>query len=69
MICQFYATLEVHSEDERLIWMTGTRRVKATYRDLATAVRLDHRKMKRGKLIVELPMLLAGDVDMPELYY
>ena len=47
--------------------MTGTRRFKAAYRDLAAVVRLDYHKMKRGKLIVELPMLLAG--EMPKLYY
>ena len=67
MIHQFYATLEVHLEHEKLIWMMGTRRVEATYKDLAAAVRLDYHKMKRGKLIVELPMLLVG--EMPELYY
>ena len=67
MIRQFYAPLEVHSEDERLIWMTGTCRVEATYRDLTIVVRLDYHKMKRGKLIVELPMLLAG--EMLELHY
>ena len=47
--------------------MMGTRRVEATYKDLAAAVRLDYHKMKRGKLIVDLPMLLVG--EMPELYY
>lgn len=55
MIRQLYATLEVHTKHEKSIWMMGTHRFKATYRDLVAAVRLDYRKMMRGKLIVELP--------------
>ena len=35
VICQFYATLEVQAENEKLIWMTGTRRFEATFKDLA----------------------------------
>ena len=47
--------------------MMGTRKVEATYKDLTAMVRLDYHKMKRGKLIVELPMLLAG--EMSKFYY
>jgi hypothetical protein len=49
------------------MWMTGTCRFKATFRDLAAVVGLDYRRMKRGKLVASLPMLLAG--EMLELYY
>lgn len=67
MIHQFYATLEVHPEHEKLIWMTDTHRFKAAYKDLVVEVRLDYHKMKRGKLVASLPMLLAG--ESPELFY
>ena len=67
MIHQFYATLEVQAENERLIWMTGTHKFEATYKDLATAMKVDYRKMKKGKSISDLPMLLAG--EQPKLYY
>jgi hypothetical protein len=57
--------------------MPGTRRFEAIYRDLATTVKLDYRKMKKGKSdyrkmkkgksVADLLMLLAG--ELPELYY
>ena len=62
MIHQFYATLEVHPKHEKLIWMMGTCRVEVAYKDLTATVRLDYRKMKRVKLMVELPMLLVGEM-------
>ena len=49
MIRQFYATLEVHAEQVKLMWMTGSRRFEATFSDLATAVGLDYHRMKKGK--------------------
>jgi hypothetical protein len=49
------------------MWMMGTCRFKATFRDLAATVGLDYHRMKRVKLVASLPMLLAG--EMPELYY
>jgi hypothetical protein len=47
--------------------MNGTRRFEATYRDLATTVKLDYRKMKKGKSVADQLMLLAS--ELPELYY
>ena len=66
-IHEFYATLEVHATNEKLIWMMGTRRFEATFRDLATMVGLDYHKMKKCKLVTSLPMLLVG--EMPELHH
>lgn len=66
---QFYAMLEVHQESGRLIWMTGPCRVEASYRDLSSAVKLDYRRMMRGKRVIELPLVLADDFTIPELYY
>jgi len=63
----FYATLEVHAKNEKLMWMTGAHRFEATFKDLVIAVGLDYHKMKKGKLVASLPMLLAG--EMLELHY
>jgi hypothetical protein len=49
------------------MWMAGTHRFEATFRDLAAAMRLDYRRMQRGKLVASLPMLLAG--ELPKLFY
>ena len=38
IIRQFYATLEVRADKEKLIWMTGTSKFKATFKDLVAAV-------------------------------
>lgn len=62
MIWQFYATLEVRAEKEKLVWMTGISKFKATFKDLAAAVGLNYREMKWGKLVVDLLKLQAGDV-------
>ena len=67
VICQFYTTLEVHAENEKLVWMMGTHRFEATCRDLAAMVGLDYHKMKKCKLVTSLPMLLVG--EMPELHH
>ena len=37
--------------------MTGTRRFKATFKDLAAAVKLSYHGMKQGKLAIDLPVL------------
>jgi hypothetical protein len=58
VIRRFYATLEVHAENEKLIWMTNTRRFEATFWDLAAAMGLKYRQVKTGKLVADLPMLL-----------
>lgn len=47
--------------------MIGTHRFEATFKDLAAVVGLSYRKMKRGKLVADLPMLLAN--ELPELHY
>ena len=47
--------------------MMSTCRFVATFRDLAATVGLDYRRIKKGKLVASLPMLLAG--EMPKLYY
>ena len=47
--------------------MTSTHRFEASFRDLAVAVGLNYRKMKKGRLVASLPMQLAG--KMPKLYY
>lgn len=62
MIYLFYATLEVWAQKEKLIWMTGTHRFKATFNDLTTAMGLNYHKMKWGKLVADLLMLLAGEI-------
>ena len=46
--------MEVRAEKEKLIWMTGTRRFKATFKDLAATVKLSYHGMKRGKLAIDL---------------
>lgn len=69
VIRQFYATLEVHKDSERLIWMTGHRRFEASYRNLATVVGVDYNRMMRGRLLVVLPLVLADDLNIPELFY
>jgi len=63
VIRQFYATLEVRAQKEKLVWMTGIRKFKATFKDLAAAVGLNYHEMKRGKLVVHLPRLQSGDVQ------
>jgi len=67
VICLFYATLEVRAKKEKLIWMIGTHRFEATFKDLAVVVGLSYHKMKWGKLVADLPMLLAN--ELPELHY
>lgn len=62
MIRQFYATLDVRAEKEKLVWMTGISKFKATFKDLATVVGLNYREMKWGKLVVDLSRLQEGDV-------
>ena len=47
--------------------MTGTHRFEATFKDLAVVVGLSYHKMKWGKLVADLPMLLAN--ELPELHY
>ena len=47
--------------------MMDTQRFEATFKDLVIAVGLDYHKMKKGKLVASLPMLLAG--EMLELHY
>ena len=47
--------------------MTGTHRFEATFNDLAVGVGLNYHKMKKGKLVAGLPMLLADEI--PELHY
>lgn len=69
MIRQFYATLEVHSESEKLLWMTGPNKFEASYRDLTTAVKIDYHRVTCGKRLDELPLVLAGDRHIPELFY
>ena len=51
IIRQFFATLEVRPEKEKLVWMTGTTKCKATFRNLAAAVKLSYGGMKQGKLV------------------
>ena len=54
VICQFYATLEVIKKKEKIIWMTGTRKLEASFSDLAAACRLDYYEMKQGKIVYGL---------------
>lgn len=67
MVRQFYATLEVHAEQEKLMWMTATCMLEATFRDLAAVVGLDYRRMKKGKSVASIFRLLVDGI--PELYY
>ena len=55
--------MEVHAQEEKLIWMTSTQRFKATFRDLATAMKLSYYAMKRGKLVNDLPVLGTGEIS------
>lgn len=73
VIRQFYTTLEVRAQKEKLIWMTGTRKFKATFKVLAEAIGLSYRDIKRGTLVSELPRLQPGDVrgfhyQQPSMY-
>jgi hypothetical protein len=43
--------------------MNGTRRFKATFKDLAVAVKLSYCAMKRGKLVVDLSVLGTNEVS------
>lgn len=61
VIRQFYATLEVHDEEEKLLWMTGTTECRANFRDLAVAEKLNYNDMKQGTKIVDLPVLSAEE--------
>ena len=63
VIRQFYATLEVRAQKEKLVWMTGIKKFKAIFKDLAAAVGLNYREMKRGRLVVDLPRVQPGDVQ------
>lgn len=62
VIQQFYATLEVRAQKEKLVWMTRVRKFKATFKDLVVAVGLSYREMKQGKLVIDLSRLQSGDV-------
>ena len=62
VIRQFYTTLEVRDEKEKLVWMFGTTKCKATFRELAATVMLRYEGMKRGKLVTQLPRLRADEV-------
>ena len=42
--------------------MTGTTKYKASFRNLAAAVKLSYQGMKRGKLVTQLPRLRADVV-------
>ena len=52
---QFYATLEVNMEDERLTWMTSKKSFVASFQDLASLIGLDYAEMKIGKSVSDLP--------------
>ena len=51
---QFYATLEVNMEDERLTWMTGKKSFVASFQDFASLIGLDYAKMKTRKTVSDL---------------
>jgi Holliday junction resolvase-like predicted endonuclease len=57
VIQQFYATLEVNQRKEKLIWMTGTRWLEASFSDLAAPCRMDYQHMKEGAVIYDLQEL------------
>ena len=44
------------------MWMTGTTKCKATFRDLAATAKLSYEGMKRGKLVTHLPRLRADEI-------
>lgn len=69
VIREFYATVEIHSESERLVWMIDQDRFEASYRDLAAAARIDYHRVICGKRLDKLPLVLAGDLHISELFY
>lgn len=69
VIWKFYATLEIHSKSERLVWMTGQDRFEASYQDLAAAVNIYYHRVICGKRLDELPLVLVGDLHVSELFY
>ena len=42
--------------------MTGTCRFKAKFKDFAAAVKLSYHGMKRGKFVIDLPVLGTNEV-------
>jgi len=54
--------LEVRADEEKLVWMTGTSKFKATFKYLAAMVQLSYHGMKQGKLVSHLPKLRADEV-------
>ena len=49
MVQQFYATLEVNMDKERIKWMIGKGKFKASFRDLAIAYHLNYDELKEGE--------------------
>ena len=54
--------MEVRAEKEKLVWMTGIAKCKATFRDLAVVVKLSYKGMKWGKSVTQLLRLQADEV-------
>ena len=54
--------LEVHANKEKLVWMIGTSKFKATFKNLVAMVQLSYHGIKWGKLVSHLPKLRADDV-------
>jgi hypothetical protein len=61
--------LEVHSKSEKLLWLIGPNKFEASHKDLAIAVKIDYHRVTCGKRLDELPLVLAGDQHIPELFY
>jgi hypothetical protein len=61
--------LEVHSKSEKLLWLIGLNKFEASHKDLAIAVKIDYHRVTCGKRLDELPLVLAGDQHIPELFY
>ena len=57
VVRQFYATLEIDMEDERLTWMTGKKSFVASFQDFASLIGLDYAEMKTGKSVSDLPTM------------
>ena len=64
VIPQFYAMLVVRVQKEKLIWMTHTCMFKATFKDFVATVKLRSLGMKRGKLVLDLPVLGTYEVSI-----
>ena len=54
--------LEVRANKEKLMWMTGTSKLKATFKDLVATMKLSYHVMKRGKLVNDLPVLGTDEI-------